>query len=399
MHGPLKQSLRLMAVKHIKLYTIVVLIGIVILGLYLWFGRSKPVKVIVGTAEYGQVRDTVANTRAGTIKACRRAGISPSIGGQIDSLPVKEGDVVKAGQLLMALWNDDLRAQLALATSEAKSSTATAEQICVLADVAKREARRQKQLQSKNLASEEAIDKAEGEAQAQQAACKAARATTEVSRARIDVAQAALDRTRLVAPFPGVVAEVNGEVGEIVTPSPVGIPTPPAIDLMDISCLYVSAPIDEVDAPQIRVGMPANISLDAFAKKIFPGKVRRVAPYVLEMEKQARTVDVEVDFSCASDCQNMLPGYSADIEVILQERERALRIPTEAILEGNKVLLINADGQLEEHKIETGLSNWAWTEVTKGLSEGDEVVVSVDRDGVEVGATVVKDNSTPENND
>jgi HlyD family secretion protein len=388
-----------MAVKHIKLYTIVALIGIVLIGLFMWFGRSKPVKVIVAQAEYGQVRDTVANTRAGTIKACRRAGISPSIGGQIDSLPVKEGDVVKAGQVLMALWNDDLRAQLALASSEAKSTTAKAEQVCVLADVARREARRQKQLQAKNLASEEAIDKAEGEARAQQAACKAARATTEVSKARVDVAQAALDRTRLVAPFPGIVAEVNGEVGEFVTPSPVGIPTPPAVDLMDISCLYVSAPIDEVDAPQIRVGMPANISLDAFAKKIFPGKVRRVAPYVLEMEKQARTVDVEVDFACASDCQNMLPGYSADIEVILQERERALRIPTEAILEGNKVLRINADGRLEEQEIETGLSNWAWTEVIKGLSEGDEVVVSVDRDGVEVGAQVVKDTASSENND
>jgi HlyD family secretion protein len=388
-----------MAVKHIKLYTIVALIGIVLIGLFMWFGRSKPVKVIVAQAEYGQVRDTVANTRAGTIKACRRAGISPSIGGQIDSLPVKEGDVVKAGQVLMALWNDDLRAQLALASSEAKSTTAKAEQVCVLADVARREARRQKQLQAKNLASEEAIDKAEGEARAQQAAGKAARATTEVSKARVDVAQAALDRTRLVAPFPGIVAEVNGEVGEFVTPSPVGIPTPPAVDLMDISCLYVSAPIDEVDAPQIRVGMPANISLDAFAKKIFPGKVRRVAPYVLEMEKQARTVDVEVDFACASDCQNMLPGYSADIEVILQEREQALRIPTEAILEGNKVLRINADGRLEEQEIETGLSNWAWTEVIKGLSEGDEVVVSVDRDGVEVGAQVVKDTASSENND
>jgi HlyD family secretion protein len=388
-----------MAVKHIKLYTIVALIGIVLIGLFMWFGRSKPVKVIVGQAEYGQVRDTVANTRAGTIKACRRAGISPSIGGQIDSLPVREGDVVKAGQVLMALWNDDLRAQLALVNSEAKSSRAKAEQACVLADVARREARRLKQLQAKNLASEEAIDKAEGEASAQQAACKAARAATEVSKASVDVAQAALDRTRLVAPFAGIVAEVNGEVGEIVTPSPVGIPTPPAIDLMDISCLYVSAPIDEVDAPQIRVGMPANISLDAFAKKIFPGKVRRVAPYVLEMEKQARTVDVEVDFARASDSQNMLPGYSADIEVILQERERALRIPTEAILEGNKVLRINADGRLEEQEIETGLSNWAWTEVTRGLAEGDEVVVSVDRDGVEVGAAVVKDKLNTDNND
>jgi HlyD family secretion protein len=363
----------------------------------MWLGRSKPVQVIAAKVEYGTVRDTVANTRAGTIEACRRAGISPSMGGQIASLPVKEGDLVQAGQVLMELWNEDLQAQLQLATSEAKASVSRADQACVMAEVALRDAQRLKKLQKKNLASEEAIDKADGEARAQRSACKAARAATEVSESSMDVAKAALDRTRLSAPFSGIVAEVNGEVGEFVTPSPVGIPTPPAVDLMDISCLYVSAPIDEVDAPQIRIGMAANISLDSFARKIFAGKVRRVAPYVLEMEKQARTVDVEVDFVCQSDCENMLPGYSADIEVILQEQEGALRIPTEAILEGNKVLRIASEGLLEEKEIEVGLSNWAWTEVIKGLKEGDEIVVSIDRDGVEVGALAEKESAASGN--
>ena len=206
--------------------------------------------------------------------------------------------------------------------------------------------------------------------------------------------EAELERTRLTAPFAGIVAEVNGEIGEFVTPSPVGIPTPPAVDLIDISCLYVSAPIDEVDAPQIRVGMPANISLDAMAKKIFAGKVRRIAPYVLEMEKQARTVDVEVDFLCPEECEGMLPGYSADIEVIIKENEKTLRVPTEAILEGNKVLVFTSDDTLQKREIKTGLSNWAWTEVTEGLAEGDEVVVSVDRDGVEDGVDAVRDTKT-----
>ena len=64
----------------------------------------------------------------------------------------------------------------------------------------------------------------------------------------------------LTAPFDGVVAEVNAELGEYVTPSPPGIPTPPAVDLIDDRCLYVTAPIDEVDAPEIRTGMPAPFS-------------------------------------------------------------------------------------------------------------------------------------------
>lgn len=360
-------------------------------ALFAWFGRVKPIEVIVKPIAFGKVQHTVANTRAGTIKACRRAGISPSIGGQIAGMPVKEGDLVKPGQLLMELWNHDRLAQLELATSEADAAAANARQACIRADVALREAHRLMQLKKSNLASDEAADKADGEARAQQAACNAARATKKVSEAKIRLVESELEQTRLTAPFAGIVAEVNGEIGEFVTPSPVGIPTPPAVDLVDVGCLYVSAPIDEVDAPQIRVGMPARISLDAMSQKIFAGKVRRIAPYVLEREKQARTLDVEVDFLCPEECEGMLPGYSADIEVIIREQDKSLRVPTEAVLEGNKVLLFTSDNTLQQREIKAGLSNWEWTEVTEGLSEGEEIVISVDREGVEDGVAAVRD--------
>lgn len=380
-----------------KRYKLLISLAVILaigIALFAWFGRTKPVEVVVKSVFNGSVQSTVANTRAGTIKACRRAGISPSIGGQISSMPVKEGDAVEPGQLLMELWNHDQMAQLELATSEAKAAEANAKQACIKAEVARREANRLELIRKKNLTSEEAVDKADGEARALQAACNAALANKEVSQAKIHVVESELERTRLTAPFAGIVAEVNGEVGEFVTPSPVGIPTPPAVDLVDISCLYVSAPIDEVDAPQIRVGMPANISLDAMPKQTFDGEVRRIAPYVLEIEKQARTVDVEVDFLCPEECEGMLPGYSADIEVILKENQSTLRVPTEAVLESNKVLVFMSDNTLQEREIRTGLSNWAWTEVTDGLVEGDEVVVSVERDGVEDGVDAVRDTQT-----
>lgn len=157
---------------------------------------------------------------------------------------------------------------------------------------------------------------------------------------------------------------------------------------MDVSCLYVSAPIDEVDAPGIRVGMPARISLDAMPDQHFDGKVRRIAPYVLEIEKQARTVAVEVDFLCPADCQGMLPGYSADIEVILDQHSNVPRIPTEALLEGNRVYVVDDENLLHERTITTGLGNWSWTEVSSGLEPGEVVVLSVEREGVEEGASV-----------
>jgi len=366
-----------------------ILAAAVVLGLGAWWlGRPDPIDVRVEIVEKGSVQDTVANTKAGTIEACRRAGISPRLGGQIAVMPVSEGDLVDKNQILMEFWNDDLLAQVKLAQSEVQATEAKWEQACIVAQVSKREAERQRKLSAKDLASEEAIDRAESEALAQNAACNAALSAVEVSKARLEVAEAALDQTRLRAPFSGVVAELNGEVGEFVTPSPVGIPTPPAVDLMDISCLYVLAPIDEVDAPEIRIGMAANISLDAFPEQMFEGRVRRVAPYVLDLEKQARTVDVEVEFADQDDCGCMLPGYSADIEVILDQHSDVLRIPTQAVSEGQRVFVVGEDDYLEERTIEVGLRNWAWTEVTAGLQAGERLVTSIDREGLEAGAPV-----------
>ena len=195
-------------------------------------------------------------------------------------------------------------------------------------------------------------------------------------------------RTLVVAPFDGTVAEVNAELGEFVTPSPPGIPTLPPIDLLDVSCLTVSAPIDEVDAASIRAGMSACVSLDAFPDKRCSGIVTRVAPYVLEKEKQARTVEVEVTLKDPKDLAELLPGYSADIEVQLSQKSDVLRVPAEAILENNRVLLIDDDNVLHEQSFQPGLSNWTFTEVLSGLKEGDRVVLSIGKEGVVKGAQI-----------
>ncbi len=376
--------------------TLSLLLVVVLIGLLLWRAtRPEPITVTLRTVDRGVVEATVANTRAGTVMACQRARLSPSIGGQIAALPVKEGDRVEAGQLLMEMWNTDRRAEIRLAQREAVAADARAVEACTVAEVARREALRQAALKKKGLTSEEAVDRAEGDARARKAACEAARATARVAAARVEVAQAGLERTLLRAPFAGTVAEINGELGEYVTPSPIGIATPPAVDLVDNSCLYVAAPIDEVDAPAIRAGMPARITLDAFPGTSFPASVRRVAPYVLDREKQARTVDIEAAFAEGSALDNLLPGYSADVEVILERRENALRVPTEALLEDQRVL-VYVDGVLHERKVQIGLSNWRYTEILDGLEAGERITVSLDEDGVEDGALVVpRQEATP----
>jgi HlyD family secretion protein len=369
---------------HKKL--LVILCLVVIAAIFFWSKRPKFVEVETVRVERGEVKATVSNTRVGTVKACRRAFLAPATGGQVAKLHVREGDAVKQRQLLMEVWNKDLKAQVKLQQFQVKANRASAEQVCQLAAVAEREAARATLLQKNHIVSDEALDSKKTAAKAQRAACNAARETIAVGEANRDAVQAAVDRTLVFAPFAGRVAEINVERGEYVTPSPPGIPTLPAIDLLDVSCLYVSAPIDEVDAPQIKTGMSACVSLDAFAEKRCSGIVSRIAPYVQEKEKQARTVEVEVKLTNPNDIKDLLPGYSADIEVLLAARQNALKVPAEAVLENNRVLLMQADGLLVERAFKPGLSNWNTVEVLSGLNEGDKVVLTMGRDGVVAGA-------------
>lgn len=368
----------------------IILLLIVLAGVFVWYKmRPKEIEVSVVQVTRGTVEKIVANTRAGTLNACRKANLSPATGGQISVLTVDEGDVVKEGQLLLELWNNDLKAQAALAGKEIMASEAKAAVSRLQAEIASREAERMQKLIQDNAISDQDADKIITEAKVRQAAYDAAVTEVAASRARVSVVKANLERTMLVAPFDGIIAKINGELNEYVTPSPPGIPTPPTIELLDTSCFYVVAPIDEVDAPAVKVNMEARVIMDAFGDKHFPARVRRIDPYVLDLEKQARTVDVEVEFTNSEDGENFLAGYSADVEIIIAVEEDVLRIPTQALLDNSLVYVYQPhDQRLHEKTVRTGLSNWDYTQVTEGLQEGESVVISTDRPGLEDGVRV-----------
>lgn len=378
--------------KAIRRIALLLVVTGTVAGGWWWLARPKPVAVLVHVVARGTVESTVANTRAGTVRAARRAGLSPASGGQVEKLYVKEGDRVEAGQVMIELWNDDLQAQLLLATSELDRSKALAEEARLRAEIAEREANRQTELQQQGMASDERVDRSVMEAQAARAEELAAKADSKVREHQCQLIAAQIERSILRAPFNGIVAELNGEVGEYVTPSPVGIALPAAVDLIDDSSLYVSAPIDEVDASHVRTGMTARVTLDAFGKKSFEGRVRRIAPYVLDREKQARTVDVEVDFHADSTAEVLLlAGYSADVEVLLDLRSDVVRVPTETIREGSVVLVVGPTGVLERRVVRIGLSNWRHAEVLEGLQPGERIVLSSDVAGLAAGAVVTEE--------
>jgi HlyD family secretion protein len=371
--------------------TLLTLLVVMLIAAGFWWGmRPRPIPVIFKAVDRGTVDATVVNTRAGTVEACLRTRLSSILGGRIEYLGVKEGDHVKKGQLLMKLWNDDQKAQQFLAEAQRALALQRVNEQCVIAANAEREAKRQALLREKGYVSLAKEDAARTEADARKSACASARADVAQADARVKVARTEQQRTVLVAPFDGTVAKIVGELGEYTTPSPPGVQTPPAIDLIDDSCLYVTAPMDEVDAPKITAGLPVRVTLDALPKQPFAGHVRRVAPYVMAVEKQARTVDVEVDFDVP--IKGLLVGYSADVEIVLQQHDNVLRVPTTAIMEGGKVLVREQGGdKLEARQLKTGLTNWQYTEVIDGLKLGEEVVTSLEREGVKVGARVTAD--------
>jgi HlyD family secretion protein len=347
--------------------------------------KPDPVPVMVATVDRGPVESSVTNSRAGTVRTRKRAKLSPELGGQVAELPFHEGDRVRAGDVVLRLDDSAQRAQLELARREVTAAEAERERACITAERAGRELVRSRALADDELISTDMLDGLDSAKRAADAACRAARANAARADAAVHVANVQLGKMVLKAPFDGIVAEVSIEVGEWTTPSPPALPVPPVVDILDPTSIYVSAPMDEVDSRRVRAGLPVRVTVDSFRDRSFDGHVSRVAPYVLDVQEQNRTVEIEVELDDDATASLFLPGTSADVEVILETHQDALRIPTAALLEGDRVLVVR-DGALAEVEIETGLKNWDYTEVTGGLEAGASIVTSLDRAEVKAGA-------------
>ncbi len=348
----------------------------------------KPIEVEVAKVARGRVEQTVTNSRGGTVKANRRARLSPEVGGRVVTIPHGEGARVKKGALLLAIDDGVLRARLVLARAETTAAKARQAQACAESDRATQEVARNRKLAARRVISADLLEGLEAKAEAATAACAAAAAEVERARAQVGVVESSLAQTRLTAPFAGTIARRSVEVGEWATPSPPSVVVEPVIDLIDTEPRYVAAPMDEVDAAKLVVGQQVKVTLDPYPDDTFPGHITRVASFVLDVEQQNRTVEIEVALDDADLARRLLPGTSADVEVVLGAHDDVLRIPTPALMEGGRVLVVGTESRLEAHKVAVGLRNWDFVEITSGLAAGERVVTNLDRPEVKAGAQV-----------
>ncbi|MBI5838436.1 MAG: efflux RND transporter periplasmic adaptor subunit [Candidatus Eisenbacteria bacterium] len=363
-----------------SLWVALVLVVVGLLAARLLF-RTSPIAVEVAPAGYGPVEDLVANSEAGTVKSRAQARLGAERAGRVAAIPFREGARVKAGDALVLLDGSTARTRLAAAQRDEEATGAAREVARAAATLARQTYDRVRTLKAGDLASQEQLDRAMADHGRADAETRAADARVASAAAAVRLAKDELDHMEVRTPFGGVVTRRLVEVGEPV------VPGQPVMEVLDPDRLYVSAPIDERDAARLKTGQPARVTVDAFPGVTWQGRLVRVAPMVEYLKEQNRTMEVEVELPSAPGKPAPKPGMSADLEVILGRTERALRVPSSAVMEGRRVLVLDG-GRAAARNVTAGLKNWEWTQVRTGLKEGERVITTLDRQGLHAGSAV-----------
>lgn len=328
------------------------------------FGAA-PVKVFKIRRE----RITEKITYTGTLEAWNKINITPEAGGKIARIYVQEGDRAAKGQLLAELETESIRLQL----KQAEAGVAVAE--ASHAD-ALRNKERMDRLIKENAVSEMQREKI-------QLAYDAAAAQLEQAKAGLNLARHALDVSIMRAPFGGVIASKNAEVGDVINPMMGGFGggAGGVLTLMDYSKIKIAVAISSEDIGRIRKGQEAVLRVGSFPGRDFRGSVRVVN---LTADPLSKKFGVGVVFDNPDGA--LRPGTFGDLVFEVRAHENALVVPQKAILENTYVFIVEG-GKAVKKNVVLGIQNTAMVEVLDGLAEGALVVVEGNF-GLEEGAAV-----------
>ena len=317
----------------------------------------------------------------------RQANISPRIGGRVAKLFVEDGTIVKKGQLIAVLEDQDYRAQVVQAEADLKSAEAREKRAEVELRDAQRAYDRELMLQEKNYSTAAALDQATARVDTAKASLGAARSETGSARARVEVARVNLENCYVRAPFDGRITQKLTDIGEIVfgafsagTGGRGGIAS-----LADFSTLQVEADVSESQVAKLKIGTPAEIVLDAFPDRRYRGKVAEVRPRV---DRAKATVTVKVAF--VDDPLDVLPDMGAKVTFLAKELDEAAAkaqpvaaVQADAVVDSgeNKVLwVVDADEKLRTVPVLTGAPMGGMVALRDGPPPGTKVVRRPDGD-------------------
>jgi RND family efflux transporter MFP subunit len=293
----------------------------------------------------------------GVIEALKNINITPDVGGKIAKIHVEEGEKVLKGQLLAELDTRAIRLQL----EQAKAALAVAE---ANNKDAQRNMERMERLKSEKAVSDQQYEKVK-------LAYEATEAQLQQARAAVNLAQHSLDVSLMKAPFSGVVASKNAEVGDVINPMMGGFSSSSGVlTLMDFSRVKIAVDVPHRDIVRIKKGQPAQLRVTAFPDKAFQG---RVAIVNLTADPLAKKFKVEVRIDNPD--LVLRPNTFGEVTLEVSTHEDALVIPQKSVLESKYVFLVGENNQAQRREVTLGLQNADLVEIVNGLKEGDLVVI------------------------
>ncbi len=318
--------------------------------------------------ERGAFRIVVA--ASGVVKPVDRVEVKSKASGQIEDLPVEEGDYVEQGALIARLDQKDERADAAQAQAELDIALAELNQ-------AQRAFERRDQLYKDKHISISELDDIE---------LRLAVTKSNLVKAKtvLDRANERLNESVVRAPVSGSILQKYVEQGQIIASGVSNVSGgTPIVDIADMGVVYVEAGIDEIDIGKVNVGQTAVVAADAYPMLKFTGKIARIAPEA-KIEQNVTLFDVIVEV--ANKEGKLKSGMNTNIEISIVNKEGALLVPSMALQasrgsgeagDNQKSVLLKTSGGFKPHSVETGLSNFKQTEILSGLSEGDILGVSM----------------------
>jgi len=311
-----------------------------------------------------QRRDVGSNVLAtGIIKPMVGAEVrvGSRVSGLVKRIYANVGDQIEKGQIIAELDPAELQAKLNQARASWRNARANF-------DYAGLDLERQKTLIQKKYISQNQVDLAEK-------AFDVARAQLEQAKANLDYAEVQLAYTRITAPITGIVASVSTQEGETVAAS---FAAPTFVTIIDLERLEVWAYVDETDIGRIREGQRASFSVDTYGDTDFKGVVTAVYPKAVI---QDNVVNYVVTLKITDhQGKTLRPEMSARVAIFLEARKGVLTIPLSAIRreQGRRFVTVLEKGKPVARGVETGWTSGGLIEITRGLKEGETVVISAE---------------------
>ena len=305
----------------------------------------------------------------GVIEAWKKINITPDVGGKIAKIHVEEGEKVRAGQLLAELDTRAIRLQL----EQAKAALAVAE---ANYKDAQRNMERMERLKREKAVSDQQHEKIT-------LAYEAAGAQLQQARAALNLTKHGLDVSLMKAPFGGVVASRNAEVGDVINPMMGGFaPTSGVLTLMDFSRIKIEIDVSHQDIMRIKKGQTALLRVTALPERVFQGRVA-----IVNMTADPLTRKFKVEARIDNPDLILRPNTFGEVTLEVSTHEDALVIPQKAVLENKYVFLVDENNNVGRKEVTLGLQNTDMVEIVKGLREGN-LVVAEGNYGLEDGAKI-----------